>query len=239
MTPRTGTRARRMKKLALAGAFIALAATFALLGAGASTGWMWVATGCTQSLALLVVIADAAERSAAVGDGAAPPRAGTRMRRVKNLTRAGMWIASAAVFALISVSTGWQQVAAWSASALCVLSIIAEVAERRAAVAGLEAGGSRGGLGGKGSGLSGRGRDDGPAGEAVHRWRTLAMVSRLMPASAGRRWLAEAQSVLAEAAAARRGAAVRSYLRSAPRLAVMMWAREVLRRARLGPRRPG
>lgn len=229
-----------MKKLALAGAFIALAATFALLGAGASTGWMWVATGCTQALALLVVIADAAERSAAVGDGAAPPRAGTRMRRVKNLTRAGMWIASAAVFALISVSTGWQQVAAWSASALCVLSIIAEVAERIAAATALEAGGRRGGWRGKGSGLSGHGRDDdGPAGEAVHRWRTLAMVSRLMPASAGRRWLAEAQSVLAEAAAARRGAAVRSYLRSAPRLAVMMWAREVLRRARLGPRRPG
>jgi len=65
------------------------------------------------------------------------------------------------------------------------------------------------------------------------------VVSRLMPASAGRRWLAEAESLLAEAAAARRGAAVRSYLLSAPRLAVTMWAREVLRRARLGPRRPG
>ena len=56
---------------------------------------------------------------------------------------------------------------------------------------------------------------------------------------AGRRWLAEAESLLAEVAAARRGAANRSYLLSAPRLPVMMWAREFLRRARPGPRRPG
>ena len=65
------------------------------------------------------------------------------------------------------------------------------------------------------------------------------MMSRLMPRSAGRRWLAEAESLLAEVTAARRGAVVRSYLLSAPRLAVMMWARQVLRRARPGPRRPG
>jgi hypothetical protein len=31
----------------------------------------------------------------------------------------------------------------------------------------------------------------------------------------------------------------RSYLLSAPRLVVMMWAREALRRARLGPQHPG
>jgi hypothetical protein len=67
----------------------------------------------------------------------------------------------------------------------------------------------------------------------------LVMASRLMPGSAGRRWLTEAESVLSEIAAARRGAAVRSYLLSAPRLMVMMWAREILRRARLGTRRPG
>jgi hypothetical protein len=162
------------------------------------------------------------------------------MRRVKNLALVGMWILTAAVFALISVSTGWMQVAAWSASALAVLSVIANVAERVAGAGELNADSSRGGWRGKGSGLSGRGRDDdGPAVEAAHRWRTLTVVSRLMPASAGRRWLAEAESLLAEAAAARRGAAVRSYLLSAPRLAVTMWAREVLRRARLGPRRPG
>ncbi len=67
----------------------------------------------------------------------------------------------------------------------------------------------------------------------------LAIVSRLMPRSAGRRWLAEAESLLSEIAPVRRGAAIRSYLLSAPRLAVMMWAREAQRRARLGPRRPG
>jgi hypothetical protein len=81
--------------------------------------------------------------------------------------------------------------------------------------------------------------DAGPADPAPYRWRTLLMVSRMMPGSAGRRWLAEAESLLSEIAAARRGAAVRSYLRSAPRLTVMMWAHEVLRLARLGPRRPG
>jgi hypothetical protein len=237
MTPR-GTRMRRVKKLALVGALIATAATFALLTV--SAWWVWVAAGCTEALALLVVIADVAERSAAAGDDAAPSRAGTRMRRVKNLARAGMFIASAAAFALLRVSTWWVWVAAGCAVALAVLSIIADVAERIAAVAELKVGGRQGGWRRKGSGLSGRGRDDdGPAGEAVHLWRTLAAVSRLMPASAGRRWLAEAESLLAEAATARRGAAVRSYLLSAPRLAVTMWAREILRRARLGPHRPG
>jgi len=94
---------------------------------------------------------------------------------------------------------------------------------------------------GRGSGLGVRGRDDGdgPAGVAAHRWHSLAIASRLMSPSAGRRWLAEADSLLSEIAPARRGAAIRSYLLSAPRLAVMMWAREVPRRARLGPRRPG
>jgi hypothetical protein len=94
---------------------------------------------------------------------------------------------------------------------------------------------------GRGSGLRGRGRDDddGPAGAAAHGWHTLVMVSRLMPRSAGCRWLAEAESLLSEIAAARRGAAIRSYLLSAPRLAVLIWAREVSRRARLGPRHPG
>jgi hypothetical protein len=56
---------------------------------------------------------------------------------------------------------------------------------------------------------------------------------------AGRRWLAEAESLLSEITAAQRGAATRSYLLSAPRLAVMMWAHEVQRRAQPGPRRPG
>lgn len=105
----------------------------------------------------------------------------------------------------------------------------------------MAASGYRPGGRGRGGDASGRGRDDddGPAGAAAHRWRMLVLVSRLMPRSGGRRWLAEAGSLLSEIAAVRRGAAIRSYLLSAPRLLVMMWAREVVRRARLGPRRPG
>ena len=94
---------------------------------------------------------------------------------------------------------------------------------------------------GMGSGLRGPGRDDDgePAGVVARRWHTLFLVSRLMPRSAGDRWLAEAESLLSETAADRRGAAIRSYLLSAPRLTVIMWAREGIRRTRLGPRRPG
>jgi len=93
----------------------------------------------------------------------------------------------------------------------------------------------------RGGDLTGHGRaDDGAPGDAAaSQWHMLAMVSRLMPRPAGRRWLAEAESLLSEIAPVQRGAAIRSYLLSAPRLAVMMWAREVQRRARLGPRRPG
>jgi hypothetical protein len=77
-----------------------------------------------------------------------------------------------------------------------------------------------------------------PAGPAPYQWRTLLMVSRLMPGAVGRRWLAEAESLLSEIQEARRGAAVRSYLRSAPRLTVQMWAHEVLQ-AVARSRRPG
>ncbi len=100
--------------------------------------------------------------------------------------------------------------------------------------------GRRGRAGG-GGGQAVRGRDDadGPAGPVRHQWPVLVMVSRLMPGPAGRRWLAEAESLLSELAPARRGAATRSYLLSAPRLAVAMWVRAARRRARPGPRRPG
>ena len=153
-------------------------------------------------------------------------RAGTRLGRVKKLARAGGYIAMCSVGAVVLWPGWWTWVAVGCTVALPALSSIAAIAE-------LHADGRWRGWRGKGSGLSGRGRDDdGPAGEAVHRRRTLAVVSRLMPRPAGRRWLAEVT-------AARRGTAVRSYLLSAPRLAVMMWTREVLRRARLGPRRPG
>jgi hypothetical protein len=86
--------------------------------------------------------------------------------------------------------------------------------------------GRRGGDGGDGALIRG---DVGPDGPAVYQRRTLLMVSRMMPGSAGHRWLAEAESLLSEIAAARRGAAVRSYLLSAPRLMAMLWARELLR----------
>jgi hypothetical protein len=160
-------------------------------------------------------------------------RTGTRLGRVKKLTRVGGYIAMCAVGAVVLWPGWWTWVAIGCTVALPALSSIAAIAE-------LRADGRWRGWRGKGSGLSGRGQDgDGPAGEAVHRWRALAVVSRLMPRAAGRRWLAEAESLLAEVTAARRGAAVRSYLLSAPRLAAMMWARQALRRLRPGPRRPG
>jgi hypothetical protein len=90
-------------------------------------------------------------------------------------------------------------------------------------------------------GAPGGGGEDGEAGPAptaIGWWPVLRAVSRLMPRAAGRRWLAEAESVLFEVAAGRR-TAVRSYLLSAPRLAVRMWAAKLPRRARLRFRRPG
>jgi hypothetical protein len=94
---------------------------------------------------------------------------------------------------------------------------------------------------GRGTGLTARGRDDDDerAGAPVHQRRMLAMVSLLMPRPAGHRWLAEADGLLSEIAPVKRRAAIRSYLLSAPWLAVMMWTHELQRRARLGPRRPG
>ena len=156
----------------------------------------------------------------------------TRLEWVEKLAGAGMWIAIGASVYLASTRPGRMWVLAGCIMVLAVVSAVAGIPRRLA--------GRRLVLR-KGSGLSGRGRDDGDgsAGQAVHRWRTLAVMSRLMPASAGRRWLGEAESLLAEVTPARRGAAVRSYLLSAPRLAVMMWARQILRRLRPGPRRPG
>jgi hypothetical protein len=162
-------------------------------------------------------------------------RGGTRAERVKKLARAAMWAAVTAALVLGPISRGWVLVASACTLAFGALTVIASLA----AIDALP-GGSRWGRP-KGSGLSGRGHgdDDGPAEGAAHRWHALVTVSRLMPRSAGGRWLAEAESLLAEIPAAQRGAAVRSYLRSAPRLAVMMWAREALRRTHPGPRRPG
>jgi hypothetical protein len=116
---------------------------------------------------------------------------------VKVLASAGMWVAMGVSVVLVSVAPGWRWVGAACIMALAVVSSVAALTGRL---------GSRR----RGGGLSGRGRDDddGPAGEAAHRWHELAVVSRLMPRSADRRWLAEAESVLAEVTAA--GAARRS-----------------------------
>jgi hypothetical protein len=161
-------------------------------------------------------------------------RTGTRLGRVKRLARAGSTIALWAMTPLVLwAGSEWVWVAIGCAVALAVAGAVAAILELPPERRGR-------GSGRKGNNLSGRGRDDdGPADEAVHRWRTLAVVSRLMPASAGRRWRAEAESLLAEVTPAQRGAALRSYLLSAPRLAVMMWAWQVVRRLRPGPRRPG
>jgi hypothetical protein len=80
--------------------------------------------------------------------------------------------------------------------------------------------------------------DDVPLHPATDRPRLLILVSWLMPRTAGRRWLAEAESLLAEIAPARHGPAHHSYLLSAPSLIAIMWAHAVLRRARPRPQRP-
>jgi hypothetical protein len=88
--------------------------------------------------------------------------------------------------------------------------------------------------GGRGSGPAGRGLagDAGRAPTAAGRPPVLRAVSWLMPTEAGRRWLAEVESVLFETAGGQRAKALRSYLRSAPRLVVLMWAGELSRRVR-------
>jgi hypothetical protein len=160
------------------------------------------------------------------------PGSDPRKERVRRRARVGICIAMGAVTVLVIIRPGWMWVTPAFVVAVSVLSAIA-------GAGGLP--GGRGRRGGRDGGLSGRGRDDddGPDGAAAHRWRMLVMASRLMPGPAGRRWLAEAESLLSEIAPIRRGAAIRSYLLSAAGLAVMMWAREVQRRARLGTRRPG
>jgi hypothetical protein len=162
------------------------------------------------------------------------PGTDPRKERVKRRARACLCIAMGAMLVLVLARPGWTWVPVAFVIAVSVISPIAA------------AGGLPGGLRGIGSGRggdpSGRGRDDDadrPAGTASHRWHMLVMMSRLMPRPAGRRWLAEAESLLSEIAPARRGAAMRSYLLSAAGLVAAMWAREAQRRARAGTRRPG
>jgi len=101
-------------------------------------------------------------------------------------------------------------------------------------------GGGPRGRRGTASGLSGRDQalDERVDGLAAYWRHGLAMMSRMMPGPAGRRWLAEAESVLWEITADQRATAVRSYLLSVPRVAAVMWAYACLRRVRPDPRRP-
>ena len=71
-----------------------------------------------------------------------------------------------------------------------------------------------------------------PAPPEPGRQPALRAAARLMPKTAGRRWLAEAESLLFEMPAAQRRKALRSYLLSAPRLLTLLWTRELSRRAR-------
>jgi hypothetical protein len=211
-------REERRKKHARVGGFIALSAVVAVTVL-LRPGYQWV------SLAVGVCGAIAVAASGDLPDGRGRPGPyGERRKRA----RAGGFIGCGTIIISGLFQPDWQ----WVPFAVGVPVVVAV-----ATSSGLRGGGRRGH--GRGSGLSRGGRDDdGPVG-AARRWRMLAVVSRLMPGPGGRRWLAEAESLLSEIAPAGRGAAIRSYLLSAPGLVVMMWAREARRRARLGPRRPG
>jgi hypothetical protein len=160
------------------------------------------------------------------------PRYDARKKRV----RVAMFIAAGATVVSSALDgtrfRGWQ----WAPWALGISLIIAYCAISMNFGRGLRARRGTSGM----IGLSGRdrGAGDGPDGMVTCRWHGLVMVSRMMPGPAGRRWLSEAKSVLWEIGAARRAAAVRSYLLSGPRLAAVMWAREGMRRLRPGPRHP-
>ena len=220
MMPDLHLREERRKKRGRVGAFIALSAVTAVTVL-LQPGYQWVSltVGVCGAIAIAVAASDLPG-----GRG----RPGPYGQRAKKRARVGGFIGCGTIIISGLFQPAWQ----WLPFAVGV-----PVAAAVLTSGGLRGGGRRGH--GRGSGLSRGGRDDdGPAG-AAHRWRMLVMVARLMPGPAGRRWLAEADSLLSEIMAARRGSAVRSYLLSAPRLAVTMWAREAQRRARLGPRRPG
>jgi hypothetical protein len=221
MMPGLHPREERLKKRARVGAFIALSAVVTVTVL-LQPGYQWV------SLTVGVCSAVAVAASGDLPGGRGRPGPGEARR---NRGRAGGFIASGTIIISGLFQPGWE----WVPFAVGTVAVVAVTAT------GDLPGGRRRGSHGRGSGLSGRGRDDddGPAGASAHRWRMLVIVSRLMPRSAGHRWLAEAESLLSEVTAARRGPAIRSYLLCAPRLAVMMWAREAQRRARPGPRRPG
>jgi hypothetical protein len=69
-------------------------------------------------------------------------------------------------------------------------------------------------------------------------WRLMRLAARLMPRAAGHRWLAEADSFLAEAPPSMLRGTIRSYLASAPQLIAVSWAGEAARRVRVTGDRP-
>ena len=212
-------RQEQRKKHARVGGFIALSAVVAVTVL-LRPGYQWV------SLTVGVCGAIAVAASGDLPGGRGGP--GPYREWGKKRARVGGFIGCGTIVISGLFQPDWQ----WVPFAVGVPVVVAVVTS-----GDLRGGGRRGH--GRGSGLSRGGRDDDGLVGAAHRWRMLAMVSRLMPGPGGRRWLAEAESLLSEIAPAGRGAAIRSYLLSAPRLVVMMWAREARRRARLGPRRPG
>ena len=213
-------REERRKKHARVAGFIALSAVVAVTVL-LRPGYQWVSltVGVCGAIGIAVAASD-------LPGGRRGP--GPYGKRTQERARVGGFIGCGTIIISGLFQPDWQ----WLPFAVGV-----PVAAVVLTGGGLRGGGRRGH--GRGSGLSRGGRDDDGPVDAAHRWRMLAMVSRLMPGPGGRRWLAEAESLLSEIAPAGRGAAIRSYLLSAPGLAVMMWAREARRRARPGPRRPG
>jgi hypothetical protein len=69
-------------------------------------------------------------------------------------------------------------------------------------------------------------------------WRVMWLAARLMPPSARARWLAEAESFLAESPPALRRGAIGSYVASAPQVIALSWAAAAGRRVRLIGRGP-
>ena len=195
MMPGIDPRNERVKKRARVGAFIALSAVAAVTVL-LQPGYQWV----SLTVGVCGAVAVAASGDLPGGRG----RLGPCKERRKKRGRVGGFIGSGTIIISGLFQPGWQ----WVPFAVGVSAAVA------VAASGDLPGGRRRGGHGRGSGLSGRGRDDddGPAGVAAHRWHMLVMVSRLMPRSAGRRWVAEAESLLSEITATRRGAAIRSYL---------------------------
>ena len=211
-------RGERGKKHARIAGFIVLSAVVAVTVL-LRPGYQWV------SLTVGVCAAIAMAASGLPGGRGGP---GPYGERTKKRARVGGLIGCGTIIISGPFQPDWQ----WLPFAVGVPVVVAVLTG-----GGLRVGGRRGH--GWGSGVSRGDRDDdGPVG-AAHRWRTLTAVARLMPRSAGRRWLAEAESLLSEIAPARRSAVLRGYLVSAPGLAAIMWAHQVQRRMRFGPRRPG